>query len=190
MPRSTSVARRSSAQATELLLPDLVTQLELHSPLLLLEIAKWEAPSGGRDSLVLLGQPADTEMVVAALGSATAGFCPDGVTSVSLPYGVQPPDPASVARFPSPVLLSEVMEIRGYQSGGEWWVGVRSVSAGEVIQPAHGPIAVNGLRVVGFDSTGAVTAIPARVSHLLLVLRVLSGDSTEVHLDLSRGALR
>jgi hypothetical protein len=48
------VARRSSAQATELLLPDLVMQLELHSPLLLLlEIAKWEAPSG-RDSLARL----------------------------------------------------------------------------------------------------------------------------------------
>ena len=52
MPRSTSVARRSSAQATELLLPDLVTQLELHSPLPL-EMAKWEAPSG-RDSLARL----------------------------------------------------------------------------------------------------------------------------------------
>src|SRR6266496_1197342 len=51
MPRSTSVARRSSAQATALLLPDLLMQLELHSPLLLLEMAKWEAPSGGRDSL-------------------------------------------------------------------------------------------------------------------------------------------
>ena len=147
-------------------------------------------PAGGRDSLVLLGQPADTEVVVAALGPATAGVCPDGVASVSLPYGVQLPDPSLAARYPSPVLLSELMEIRGYESGGEWWIGVRSVSAGEVIQPAHGPIAVNGLRVVGFDSMGAVTAIPARVSHLLLVLRVPSGDSTEVHLDLSRGALR
>ena len=52
MPRSTSVARRSSAQATALQLPDLVMQLELHSPLLL-EMAKWEAPSG-RDSLARL----------------------------------------------------------------------------------------------------------------------------------------
>ena len=52
MPRSTSVARRSSAQAKELLLPDLVMQLELQSPLLL-EMAKWEAPSG-RDSLARL----------------------------------------------------------------------------------------------------------------------------------------
>ena len=54
MPRSTSVARRSSAQATALLLPDLLMQLELHSSLLLLlEMAKWEA-SSGRDSLARL----------------------------------------------------------------------------------------------------------------------------------------
>ena len=55
MPRSTSVARRSSAQATELLLPDLVMQVELHSPLLLLERAKREAPSG-RDWLARLAR--------------------------------------------------------------------------------------------------------------------------------------
>jgi hypothetical protein len=128
--------------------------------------------------------------VVAALGPATAAICPDSVASVSLSYAVQVPDPASLARYPSPILLSEVMEIRGYESGGEWWIGVRSVSAGEVVQPAHGPIMANGLRIVGLDSAGAVTAIPARVSHLLLVLKVPSGDSTEVHLDLSRGALR
>jgi hypothetical protein len=54
MPRSTSVARRSSAQATALLLPDLLMQPELHSPLLLLEMARWEAPSGGRNSLARL----------------------------------------------------------------------------------------------------------------------------------------
>jgi len=47
------VARRSSAQATALLLPDLLIQLEWPSPLLL-EMAKWEAPSGGRDSLARL----------------------------------------------------------------------------------------------------------------------------------------
>ena len=47
------MARRLSAQATALLLPDLLMQLELHSPLLLLEMAKWEAPSG-RGSLARL----------------------------------------------------------------------------------------------------------------------------------------
>ena len=64
MPQNTSVARRWSAQATTaLLLPDLLMQLELHSRLLVLEMAKWEAPSG-RDRLAHLA-PAKRAMSLA-----------------------------------------------------------------------------------------------------------------------------
>jgi hypothetical protein len=147
-------------------------------------------PAAGRDSLVLLGQPADTEVVVSSSGPAATGFCPDGVASMSLPYASGAPDPAPVARYPSPLIVSEVIELRAYESGGEWWVGVRSVSAGEVIQPAHGPIAANGLRIVALDSAGVPTGVPSRVSHLVFLVRVPSGDSTEVRLDYSRGVWR
>lgn len=145
-------------------------------------------PAAGRDSLVLLAQPVDTEVVVAASGSAVSGICPDGVVSVSLPYAVSTPDPLTAALFPAPVLLAEVMEIRAYQSGGEWWVGVRSVSAGETIQPAHGPIAPGGLRINAFDAAGAPTLVPALVSHLLFTVLSAGGDSLEVRLDFTRGA--
>ena len=147
-------------------------------------------PAAGRDSLVVLGQRPDTVAVVAALGPAIAGFCPDGVASMSLPYVIQVPDPAANARYPSPLLISEVMEIRGYESGGEWWVGVRSVSAGEVVQPAHGPIAASGLRFAALDSAGLPALTPARTSHLMVVVRGRSGDSAVVNLDLTRGAWR
>src|SRR5262245_7526406 len=147
-------------------------------------------PAAGRDSLVILGQPPDTEVVVSSLGATATGFCPDGVVSMSLPYAVGASDPAAAARYPSPVLVTEVMELRGYESGGEWWIGARSVSAGEVIQPALGPIAGNGLRIVAFDSARTPTNTPRLVSHLLFVIRVPSGDSAEVHLDLSKGAWR
>ena len=152
--------------------------------------ASLRQPAAGRDSLVLLGQPANTEVAVSSSGPATAGLCPDGVVSMSLPYGPQVPDPSPAARYPSPLLLTEVMEIRGYESGGEWWVGARSVSAGEVIQPALGPIAFNGLRIVALDSSGAATLVPAQVTHLLFVVKAPSGDSIVVALDMSRGALR
>jgi hypothetical protein len=147
-------------------------------------------PAAGRDSLVLLGQPPETEVVVAASGPATAGVCPDGVASMSLPYVVSMPDPASMARYPTPILVSEVMEIRGYESGGEWWIGMRSVSAGEVIQPAHGPIAVNGLAFAALDSAGSPTLLPGLVRHLAVSLRLPSGDSTAVQLDYSSRAWR
>ena len=142
-------------------------------------------PAAGRDSLVLLGQPGETEVVVAASGPATAGVCPDGVVSMSLPYVAGFPDPASAARYPAPILVSEVMEIRGYESGGEWWIGMRSVSAGEVIQPAHGPVAVSGLALAALDSAGIPTLVPGLVRHLALSVRLPSGDSASVHLDFS-----
>jgi hypothetical protein len=71
-------------------------------------------PALGRDSLVLLGQAGETEVVVASGGPVVASFCPDGVASMSLPYVVSGLDPALAARYPTPVLLSEIMEIRGY----------------------------------------------------------------------------
>lgn len=147
-------------------------------------------PAADRDSLVLLGQPVDTESVVASLGPTVMGFCPDGVASMSLPYVAASPDPMTAGRYPAPLLVSEVMEIRGYESGGEWWVGVRSVSSGEVIQPAHGPIGDGGLRITAHDSTGTVTSVPSLISHLLFMVKVPSGDSTVIHLDVTRGTWR
>ena len=147
-------------------------------------------PAAWRDSLVLLGQPGDTEAVVASSGAGVAGSCPDGVASVSLPYASGMPDPAITAAYPAPVLLSETMEIRAYQSAGEWWIGVRSVSAGEVIQPAHGPVASDGFRITALDSAGAATFAPDRVAHLSFVVKSFRGDSLELHLDYSRGVWR
>jgi hypothetical protein len=147
-------------------------------------------PAAGRDSLVLLAQPGDTEVVVASAGPVIAGTCPDGVVSVALPYAMSAPDPMASAAFPSPLLVAEVMEIRAYESGGEWWVGVRSVSAGETIQPAQGPIAPDGLRITAFDSAGVPTLTPARVTHLAFLLKSASGDSLELRLDYSKGVWR
>ena len=147
-------------------------------------------PAGGRDSLVLLAQPGDTEVVVAAAGPAVGGSCPDGVSSVALPYVAAAPDPVLVAAFPVPLMVTEVMEIRAYESVGDWWVGVRSVSAGETIQPAHGPIAPDGFRVTAFDSAGVPTVNPAHVSHIAFLVKSARGDSLELRLDYSRGAWR
>lgn len=159
----------------------------------LVSAATWSPlrqPAPGRDSLVLLAQPGDTEVVVAAAGPSVLGNCPDGVASVALPYVTSTPDPAAFASFPSPVLVSEVMEIRAYQSGGEWWIGVRSISAGETVQPAHGPIAPDGFRIAAFDSGGVPTMVPARVSHLAFMVKSPSGDSLELRLDFSKGVWR
>jgi hypothetical protein len=146
-------------------------------------------PAPGRDSLLLLAQVADTELVAAAGGASVAGFCPDGVASVALPYVAGPPDLAG-ATYPAPLLVTEVMEIRAYESGGEWWIGVRSVSAGETIQPAFGPMAIDGLRITALDSAGVPTVLPGRVSLLSFMVKSAAGDSLDLSLDYSRGVWR
>ena len=147
-------------------------------------------PAAGRDSLVLLGQPGDTEAVVASSGPEVAALCPNGVASVSLPYLSGVPDPASTAAYPAPLLVSETMEIRAYQSAGEWWIGVRSISASEIIQPALGPIASDGFRITALDSAGVPTLALDRVAHLAFLIKSGRGDSLELHLDYSRGVWR
>ena len=160
---------------------------------ILVSAATWaplRQPASGRDSLVLLAQPGETEIVVSAAGPPVAGTCPDGVASMSLPYVAGLPDPLALASFPAPLLVSEVMEIRAYESGGEWWIGVRSISAGETIQPAHGPVAPDGFRIAAFDSAGAPTLVPSRVTHLSFLVKSASGDSLEFRLDYSKGVWR
>lgn len=122
----------------------------------------WRAlrqPSAGRDSVALL-PPDDTgEWIHAAVaGSFRPGVCPDGVAGLELPLSA----PAGIT--PGAALrLYEIMELRQYTSGGEWWLGLRSVSGGETIQPVAGPFQSGGLlldRVV----QGGVETIRARLA--------------------------
>ena len=55
-----------------------------------------------------------------------------------------------------PVRLFEIMQLKLYQSQGSHWLGARSVSAGEVIQPVLGPLDSNGLAITFRDSVGAL----------------------------------
>ena len=44
-----------------------------------------------------------------------------------------------------------------YQSTGQWWLGLRSVSTGEAIQPLAGPLTEDGLRFEFLDLLGQPT---------------------------------
>ncbi|HKV73643.1 MAG TPA: type II secretion system protein [Gemmatimonadales bacterium] len=66
-------------------------------------------------------------------------------------------------RFPAPLRIYEILQVRAYQSDGRTWLGARSVSAGEVIQPAFGPLADAGLRFDFLDPQGRMTLDRDRV---------------------------
>jgi len=85
-----------------------------------------------------------------------------------------PPAALPIARE-TPVRAFEVMQLRLYTSGGQYWVGSRSVSAGEAqVQPALGPLASDGLRLVFARADGATTANPAEVAFIRFTLKGLT----------------
>ncbi len=70
----------------------------------------------------------------------------------------------------APVRAFEVMQMRFYQSSGDWWLGARSVSGGEGIQPVAGPFSGSAARLAFFDSSGVATMQPGGVERLRLAL--------------------
>ena len=117
-------------------------------------------PAPGRDSLLLLEAGATWHMLPLAdpIRSAT---CPDG--SPGLVFPTAPPVPGDSTTV---VRTFEVMELRHYLSGADAWLGLRSVSAGELIQPVSGPFRSSSAPFSYFDASGAAT------SDLRLVRRV------------------
>lgn len=133
------------------------------------------SPQPGRDSLWLSLIPddprrADTvgvvlpiiSVAIAACGGAPALALGTAIDTLAHPlHGL----PAGIGgRF------FEVMQVRFYTSLGSGWLGARSVSAGEVIQPLAGPFTPGGSRFAGWDSAGAPTLSLAQIHSLGAIL--------------------
>jgi len=108
-------------------------------------------PIDGRDSLALLltGDSTtladDAWVLLPIVAPPTVSPCPGGGggggsgPGLLIPTGPLP-GPASGLRSGSPVAWFEIIEWRAYRSGALDWMGVRSVSGGEGIQPFLGPL--------------------------------------------------
>lgn len=87
--------------------------------------------------------------------------------------------PATAVDIPvgTPVRLFEPMELRLYQSGGNAWLGARSISTGEAIQPVTGPLTPNdGLQLSYFTAGGALSTNPASIRSVLIRVRGITED--------------
>ena len=120
-------------------------------------------PQPGRDSFLLyagrdagLGLPGNWVAVpILALQAAACGSAPAWriVTQIDTTRISLPGLPAWV-----PVRLFEIMQARLYRSSGATWLGVRSVSAGEPIQPLAGPFTLARSGFFLRDSAGGRAA--------------------------------
>jgi prepilin-type N-terminal cleavage/methylation domain-containing protein len=99
--------------------------------------------------------------------------CPGGGPSIALTV----PSTALLADVPAgtPVRIYEIMELKLYRSEGRSWLGARSVSAGEAIQPVVGPLTDgNGFRLEYLDGGGSATRDVAAVKSIRVTLRGIS----------------
>lgn len=136
-------------------------------------------PQAGRDSLWLFLEGAEeTELddrwqPLSITQVSSNAPCPGGTPGIALTV----PSTPALASVPTgtPLRTYEVMELKLYRSEGRSWLGARSVSAGEAIQPVIGPLTDgDGLRLEYFDRLGHATNDPTAVTSIRVRLRGIS----------------
>lgn len=145
------------------------TQVTLRNSLLF----TYRAIEAGRDSLFIFveDEPAlasDDQWVAAGISAVGNANCPDGAAGTLIT--LLAPTAAYTNAVPlmvldAPVRTYERMELGLYAADGRWWLGARSISAGEAaLQPVLGPLSADsGLRMVYRTGAGAVTGTIANM---------------------------
>ncbi|MGH7509436.1 MAG: PilW family protein [Gemmatimonadales bacterium] len=145
-------------------------------------------PQPGRDTAYVWtgGNAAELERSwtpVAVSGVSTAHACP-GALGPGITLAVFSAAPVEGLEAGTPVRISEIMELRLYESEDQSWLGVRSVSAGEAIQPVAGPLSAgNGLRLEYLNASGAPTTNLQDIKSIRVALRgtvEAAGGGTEI----------
>jgi hypothetical protein len=143
----------------------------------------WRIPQAGRDSLLLFlttdSAPGHGTWAALAISSVSGSSCA-GHPALRLGTDI---DASRLTGLPLivPVRTFEIMQLRLYRSQGDWWLGARSESAGEAIQPVTGPFSPRGLRLTYYDSAGQEVADPALVRQVeLRLFPARPGDSARV----------
>jgi prepilin-type N-terminal cleavage/methylation domain-containing protein len=77
----------------------------------------------------------------------------------------------------TPVRAYEVMELKLYNPDGKWWLGARSVTLGEAVQPVLGPLTANGFQLEYLNSLGVATADEKAIKSIRLTVRGLTEDA-------------
>ena len=125
-------------------------------------------PQPARDSasVFIEGDPASTaddSWVPAAITGVGAGSCA-GSESPSLDLTVFPVATLEGVPAGTPVRIHELMELRLYRSDNRSWLGMRSVSSNESIQPLSGPLRDgDGLRLDYLSGAGVPTGVRSDV---------------------------
>jgi prepilin-type N-terminal cleavage/methylation domain-containing protein len=137
----------------------------------------FRSPQPSRDAAYLFveGNPEagvkDAWLPLPIASVATTSGCP-GAAGPAISIALSSPAPIVAVPAGTPLRIYETMELRLYQSDGQWWLGARSVSAGEAIQPVIGPLAgSDALRLEYLNGAGIPTTEPAAIKSIVATLR-------------------
>lgn len=142
-------------------------------------------PAANVDSVSIFveGDPAladDDAWVRARVTGVSAGACADGATGIALStaWDDAAVGAAAVTKMVvgGPVRVFEIMELQYYPQDGRSWLGMRSVSRSEVIQPLVGPLADSTANRRGFtlgylDRGGNPAAVSTEVRTITIALQ-------------------
>lgn len=132
--------------------------------------------AAGQDSMLLYveGDPdlsSDDRWLQLAITGVSNSTC-GAIPAINLATTINTATtPLAQILLDAPVRTFEVMELGILNSGGQNWLGVRSVSAGQVLQPALGPITAAGLEFGYFDAAGVVTTSRTAVRSIQITVR-------------------
>jgi hypothetical protein len=140
-------------------------------------------PQPGRDSALIFveGNPDtaadDSWQSLALTNVSKSSTCPAGlgpaITLTTLPA-------ASIAGVTpgTPIHIYEIMQLKLYRSEGKSWLGARSVSSGEAIQPVAGPLRDgDGFLLEYLSSGGGTTADRSSIKSVRVTLHGVADSS-------------
>jgi hypothetical protein len=129
-------------------------------------------PQAGRDVAYVfvpgsLETGTEDSWMPAGIGNvSTSAACPGGL-GAGITLTLAGTAALGVPEPGTPVRITELMELRLYPSEGQFWLGARSVSTGEAIQPLVGPLAdATGFQLEYLDGMGTPTADRTRIKSI------------------------
>lgn len=135
--------------------------------------------AGGRDSLLIYvdndpNTDGDDQWITAPVNAVAASTC-GGTAAIAITTnditGSISSGTIDAVIVGGPVRTFEVMRLKLYTLDGQSWLGAQSLSAGESVQPALGPLTNNGFELAYFDVNGNATTNAANVRSMQITLR-------------------
>jgi prepilin-type N-terminal cleavage/methylation domain-containing protein len=133
----------------------------------------WRLPDVDRDSLRIPAASGASWITVPLLGAASRSRCADGSPGLRLPVDDGLAQRAALVSVS--VRVVEWVRFRLYSNADGWWLGARSLRAGDVTQPIAGPFTVRALTFRFLDGRGTPTADRASLRSIALAMRTVNG---------------